>query len=186
MSWIFRFLEFFLSSDVISGFLLWNFHPTHPCIHTHTHTHAHARSLARTHAQTHTHTCHTNTHMRTHTQQTAVNAETHNILFSFLSIILCFSCSICTEKIGPLPQYGSFPKYWQNVSWIFPHHGKHSLTMELDKTIESGFSNLFLQYFHTMKRSNISSAVVQWLRGWHVTQYETSAFFADLECGVHV
>ena len=33
--------------------------------------------------------------------------------------------------------------YFQNISRIFPYHGQH---MALDKTMEIGFSNLFLQY----------------------------------------
>ena len=37
-----------------------------------------------------------------------------------------------------------FPEY---VSRIVPYHGIHFHTMELDKTMEIGFSNLFLQYF---------------------------------------
>ena len=61
-------------------------------------------------------------------------------------------------KAGPLPQYGSF------ISRIFPYHGKHFHTMELVKTMEIEFSNLFFfyhfviiftifpkLYFHTME-----------------------------------
>ena len=42
--------------------------------------------------------------------------------------------------------------YFQHISRIFPNHGKHLHTiMELDKTMETGFSNLCLQYFqHTI------------------------------------
>ena len=44
-----------------------------------------------------------------------------------------------------------FPEYLQSISRIFPYHGKHFHTMELDKTMEIGFPNLFLQYFHTVE-----------------------------------
>ena len=155
-----------------------------------THVYTGRRRRMRTHART-------RTHARIYATQIHTCEHTHNKqLWTQRHTTSCFpfwvSCcaSVAPSVLKKLDLFHSlevlFPKYWQNVSWIFPHHGKHSLTMELDKTIESGFSNLFLQYFHTMKRSNISSAVVQWLRGWHVTQYETSALFADLECGVHV
>ena len=44
---------------------------------------------------------------------------------------------------------------------IFPYHGKHFHTMELDQTMEIGFSNLFLQYFRYIsllwRRSKFSS-----------------------------
>ena len=61
---------------------------------------------------------------------------------------------IALEKLD-LPQYGSF------TSRIFPYYGKHFHTVELDKTMEIGFSNLFLQYFPNIsilwKRSILSS-----------------------------
>ena len=42
----------------------------------------------------------------------------------------------------------TFPQfYFQNISRVFPHHWEHFHTMELDKTMEIGFSNLFLFYF---------------------------------------
>ena len=43
-----------------------------------------------------------------------------------------------------------FPEYFQSISRIFPYHGKHFHTVELDKTMEIGFSNLFLQYFQNI------------------------------------
>ena len=43
-----------------------------------------------------------------------------------------------------------FPKYFQSISRIFPYHGQHIHTMELDKTMEIGFSKLFLQYFQNI------------------------------------
>ena len=49
-----------------------------------------------------------------------------------------------TGKTGPLPQNGTF------ISRIFPYHRKHFHTLELDKTMEIGFSNLFLQYFQNV------------------------------------
>ena len=39
-----------------------------------------------------------------------------------------------------------FAEYVQSISRIFPYHEKHFHTMELDKTIEIGFSNLFFFY----------------------------------------
>ena len=59
-----------------------------------------------------------------------------------------------------------FPEYFQSISRIFPYHGKHFHTMELDKTMETGFSNLVLQYFHCIssilwERSNFSSVTVK-------------------------
>ena len=46
--------------------------------------------------------------------------------------------------------------YFQNISRIFPYHGKHFHTMEI------GFSNIFPRYFHNISvlwnRSNFSSA----------------------------
>ena len=53
-------------------------------------------------------------------------------------------CSSDTGKTGPIPQFGRF------ISRIFPYHGKHFHTTELDKTMEIGFSNLFLQYFQNI------------------------------------
>ena len=55
--------------------------------------------------------------------------------------------------------------YFHNIFRIFleyfPYHGKHFHSMELDKNMEIGFSNLFLQYFQNIsilwKRSNVSS-----------------------------
>ena len=44
-------------------------------------------------------------------------------------------------KAGPLPQYGSF------ICRIFLYHVKQFHTMELVKTMEIGFSNLFLKSF---------------------------------------
>ena len=44
-----------------------------------------------------------------------------------------------------------FPEYFQSISRISPYHGKHFHTMELDKTMETGFFKLFLQYFHNME-----------------------------------
>ena len=61
-----------------------------------------------------------------------------------LSIQSCFVSLTFTGKTEPLPQYGSF------ISRIFPYHGKHLHTMELDKTMDIGFSNLFLQYFQNI------------------------------------
>ena len=141
MSWIFRFLDFFCRQMWFLDFLCEIFTPR-----THAYTRTRMRTHARTHAQTHTHTCHTNTHMRTHTTNThsCERRDTTSYFAFWVSCCASVAPPICTEKTGPLPQYGNFPKYWQNVSWIFPHHGKHSLTMELDKTIESGFCNLFL------------------------------------------
>ena len=47
------------------------------------------------------------------------------------------------------------PEYFKSISRMFPYHGKHVHTMEMDKFIEIGFSNLFLTifstYFHTME-----------------------------------
>ena len=40
-----------------------------------------------------------------------------------------------------------FPGYFQSIQSIFPYHGKHFRIKELDKTMEIGFSNLYLQYF---------------------------------------
>ena len=59
-----------------------------------------------------------------------------------------------------------FPEYFRSISRIFPFHGKHLHTMELDKTIETGFSNLFLRNFHCIsftlwERSNFSSVTVK-------------------------
>ena len=52
-----------------------------------------------------------------------------------------------------------FPKYLQSISIIFTYHGQYFHTMELDTTLEIGFSNLFLQYFQNIsilwKRSSI-------------------------------
>ena len=88
MSWIFRFLDFFCRQMWFLDFFGEIFTPR---------THAYTRTRMRTHARTHKHTrIHaTQIHTCEHTQQihTAVNAETHNILFCFLSIMLCFSCS---------------------------------------------------------------------------------------------
>ena len=46
-----------------------------------------------------------------------------------------------------------FPEYFQSISRIFPYHGQHFRTMELDKTLEIGFCNLFLQYFQNKSRT---------------------------------
>ena len=57
-----------------------------------------------------------------------------------------------TGKTGPLHSMEVlFPEYFRRISTIFPHHGQHLRTIKLDKTIEIGFYNLFLQYFHTME-----------------------------------
>ena len=51
-----------------------------------------------------------------------------------------------------------FPEYFQSISIIFPYHGQHVHTMELDKTMGIECANLFLQYFQnisiTWKRFN--------------------------------
>ena len=73
-------------------------------------------------------------------------------------------CSSSLEKLDCLfhSMEVLFPGYSQNISRIFPYHGLHLHTMELDKTMKIGFSNLFLQYFQNTsirwKRSNFSSA----------------------------
>ena len=80
------------------------------------------------------------------------------------------------KKTGRLPQYFRIPEYFWSVgpfyqdpsvkhfrvklaSWIkiiiyyfriFPYHREHCHTMELDQTMEIGFSNLFLQYFQNI------------------------------------
>ena len=55
-----------------------------------------------------------------------------------------------TGKAGPLPRYGSF------ISRIFPSHGKHFQTIELDKAMEIGlYTNLvftiFRKYFNSVE-----------------------------------
>ena len=46
-------------------------------------------------------------------------------------------------------------EYFQSISRIFPYHGEQFHSMKLDKTMEIGFSNLFLnnisKIFHTME-----------------------------------
>ena len=53
-----------------------------------------------------------------------------------------------------------FPEYLRLISRI-PYHRKQLHTMKLNKTMETGFSNLFLQYFQTIvilwKRCSVSS-----------------------------
>ena len=81
------------------------------------------------------------------------------LLFGFLGMYAVFLESL--EKLDPF--HGMevlFPKYFQSISWIFPFHGKHSHNMELEKIMEIGYSNLFLQYFQNIsipwKRSNVA------------------------------
>ena len=51
-----------------------------------------------------------------------------------------------------------FPQFFQIISIIFSYHGQHFHTMELNKTMEIGFSIIFLQYFQNTsvlwRRSN--------------------------------
>ena len=44
-----------------------------------------------------------------------------------------------------------FPEYFQSVSRIFPYHGHIFHTMELVKTIEIGFSNVFFFLYNISK-----------------------------------
>ena len=57
-----------------------------------------------------------------------------------------------------------FPEYFHSISRIFPFHGKHFHTMELDKAMEIGLSNPFLQYFQNIskgwKRPDFSSGLI--------------------------
>ena len=63
---------------------------------------------------------------------------------------------IFTGNTGHHSQNGSF--IIRSKSIIFSYHRKHFHTMEFDKTMEIGFSNLFLQYFENIsilwRRSN--------------------------------
>ena len=56
-----------------------------------------------------------------------------------------------------------FPEFFQIISRIFSYHGQHFHTMELNKTMEIGFSIIFLQYFQNTsvlwKRSNFGEVI---------------------------
>ena len=49
-----------------------------------------------------------------------------------------------------------FPEYFKNISWIFPQPGKLFHTMELDTSMEIGFSKFILKYFQTMEEVRFS------------------------------
>ena len=72
---------------------------------------------------------------------------------SFMRYIYCTTHPTHAGKTGPLHRMEVlFPEYFQSISRIFPNHGEHFHTMELDKTIEIGFLNISILW----KRSNFS------------------------------
>ena len=68
-----------------------------------------------------------------------------------VNVSACMSVPFHIGKTGPFPQNGSFiPRIFPEYFRVFPYHEKHFHTMELDKTVEIGFSNLSLQYFQNI------------------------------------
>ena len=73
------------------------------------------------------------------------------------------SCHTNTGITGPVHiMEVLFPEYFQSISRIFLNDGEHLHTMELYKTMENGFSNLFLQYFQNIPMLRQKSNFCRW------------------------